>query len=146
MLRPKCASHSACLVIPSVPQQRSMWRVVGFDPDVGLAGFAARLTPARIHHKTSDILGWRAVTAITLCVGSGIGLYFFFYEGGVANQLFVWSASLLIAAWVVLATRRALVALVLISALIVIVDRAGSAKLKAMSMAVHAYDLVFYLS
>ncbi len=123
-----------------------MWRALRFHPSVGWTSFAARLTQARFRHKTADILGRRAVTAITLTVAAGLGLYFHLYEGGLANQLFVWSATLLIAAWIVFAARRVLIATVLIVALIVILDRAGTAKLKAMSMAVHAYDMVFYLT
>ena len=141
----RCSGPGGC-VLPSVVEAALDVACIEVSCKRRLDKFRCATDPARFRRKTADILGRRAVTAITLTVAAGLGLYFHLYEGGLANQLFVWSATLLIAAWIVFAARRVLVAAVLIVALIVILDRAGTAKLKAMSMAVHAYDVVFYLT
>jgi phosphoglycerol transferase MdoB-like AlkP superfamily enzyme len=91
-------------------------------------------------------LGAKSVVVAALLAAVGVGLYFRRWEGGAPNLFFVWSCTLLIAASIVFATRRVLVAAVLVPALIAIVDRAAVAKHKAMDMVVHAYDIVFYLS
>jgi Sulfatase len=75
-----------------------------------------------------------------------VAVYFWKYEGGAANQFFVWSVTLTLAAWLVLAFGRVLVASVLVNALVGIVATIAWAKQQAMDMALHAYDLVFYLS
>jgi hypothetical protein len=72
--------------------------------------------------------------------------YFWKYEGGAANQFFVWSITLTLAAWMVLAFGRILVASVLVNAFIGIVATIAWAKQQAMDMVLHAYDIVFYLS
>jgi phosphoglycerol transferase MdoB-like AlkP superfamily enzyme len=72
--------------------------------------------------------------------------YFWKYEGGAANQFFVFSITLTLAACLVLAFCRVLVASVLVNALVGIVAIIAWAKHQAMDMALHAYDLVFYLS
>jgi sulfatase-like protein len=72
--------------------------------------------------------------------------YFWRYEGGAANQLFVWSITLTLAAGLILVFRRVLVAAVLTNAIIGIVATVAWAKHQAMDMALHAYDVVFYLS
>lgn len=90
-------------------------------------------------------IGWRAAGIIALLATVGVGLYFRRYEGGGPNLFFVWSATLLIAATIVFATGRVLVAAILVPALIAIVDRAAALKHQAMDMVVHAYDIIFYL-
>ncbi len=72
--------------------------------------------------------------------------YFWRYEGGAANRFFVWSVTLTLAAGIVLACRRVLVASVLVNALVGIVAAVAWAKQQAMDMVLHAYDIVFYLS
>ena len=72
--------------------------------------------------------------------------YFWKYEGGAANQFFVWSITLTLAACLMLAFCRVLVASVLVNAIIGIVATVAWAKHRAMDMALHAYDVVFYLS
>jgi len=72
-------------------------------------------------------------------------VYFWFYEGHADNQFFVWSVTLTLGAWLVLASRRVLVASVLVNSLVGIVATMSWAKQQAMDMALHAYDLVFYL-
>ena len=72
--------------------------------------------------------------------------YFWKYEGGAANQFFVWSVTLTLAAWIVLAFRRVLVASVLVNALVGIIATMAWAKYQAVDMVLHAYDFVFYFS
>jgi len=72
--------------------------------------------------------------------------YFWKYEGGAANLFFVSSITLTLAACLVLAFCRVLVAAVLVNAIVGIVATMAWAKHQAMDMALHAYDLVFYLS
>jgi hypothetical protein len=72
--------------------------------------------------------------------------YFWKYEGGAANQFFVLSITLTLAAGLVLAFCRVLVASVLVNATVGIVATVAWAKHQAMDMTLHAYDVVFYLS
>jgi hypothetical protein len=87
---------------------------------------------------------------LSLCAAALLSLptlvYLHYYEGGASNQFFVWSVTLTLGAWIVLAFRRILVASVLVNALVGIVATASWAKQQAMDMALHAYDVVFYLS
>ncbi len=75
-----------------------------------------------------------------------IAVYLRYYEGGASNQFFVWSITLALGAWIVVAFGRLLVASVLVNAFIAIVATVSWAKQQAMDMALHAYDVVFYLS
>ncbi len=63
-----------------------------------------------------------------------------------SNLFFVASITLTLAAWVVLACRRVLVAAVTVTALVGIAAAIAAAKQHAMGMVLHAYDMVFYLS
>ena len=72
--------------------------------------------------------------------------YFWRYEGGAANLFFVSSITLTLAACLMLVFCRVLVASVLVNAIIGIVATVAWAKHQAMDMALHAYDVVFYLS
>src|SRR6516162_1962179 len=87
---------------------------------------------------------------LSLCAAALFSLpmavYLRYYEGGASNQFFVWSITLAVGAWIVLALRRILVASVLVNALVGIVAIVSWAKQQAMDMALHAYDVVFYLS
>jgi Sulfatase len=87
---------------------------------------------------------------LSLCAAALFSLptavYLRYYEGGAFNQFFVWSITLAVGAWIVLALRRILVASVLVNALVGIVAIVSWAKQQAMDMALHAYDIVFYLS
>ena len=67
-------------------------------------------------------------------------------EGGPATIIFAIAAAMTLASLIVLATRRLLIATVVISALITTVAIASMLKLRAVNMVLHAYDLVFYLS
>src|SRR5262249_1731794 len=72
--------------------------------------------------------------------------YFWRYEGGAANLFFVSSVTLTLAACLMLAFCRVLVASVVVNATIGIVATVAWAKHRAMDMALHAYDVVFYFS
>ncbi len=72
--------------------------------------------------------------------------YFWRYEGGAANLFFVSSVTLTLAAGLMLAFGRVLVASVLVNAIVGIVATVAWAKHRAMDMALHAYDVVFYFS
>ena len=72
--------------------------------------------------------------------------YFWKYEGGDADRFFVSSVTLALAACMVLAFRRVLVASVLVNALICIVATVAWAKHQTMGMVLHSYDIIFYLS
>ena len=72
--------------------------------------------------------------------------YFWRHEGSAANLFFVSSVTLALAASMVLVFGRILVASVLTNALVGIVATVAWAKHQAMDMALHAYDIVFYLS
>ncbi len=111
-----------------------------------IAGSAPLGVGERTGGRGTNVLGWRAAGLTSLAAAIGVGAYFYRYEGGAPNLFFVWSATLLIAAAIVLATRRVLVAAVLVPVLIAIIDRTAVAKHKAMDMVVHAYDIFFYLS
>ena len=73
-------------------------------------------------------------------------VYFWKYEGGAANLFFVSSVTLTLAACMVLAFRRVLVASVLVNALVGVAATVAWAKHQTMDMVLHAYDIVFYLS
>jgi hypothetical protein len=72
--------------------------------------------------------------------------YFWRYEGGAANLFFVSSITLTLAACLMLAFGRVLVASVLVNAIVGVVATVAWAKHRAMDMALHAYDVVFYIS
>jgi hypothetical protein len=87
---------------------------------------------------------------LSLCAAALFSLptavYLRYYEGGASNQFFVWSVTLSLGAWIVLALRRILVASILVNAFVGIVATMSWAKQQAVDMALHAYDFVFYLS
>ena len=85
------------------------------------------------------------VYAIAVLGAFGVGRYFYLYEGGWPNQLFVNCVTLMIAAAIVMVTGRLLVAAILVPAIIAIVVEAAAFKREAMDMIVHAYDIFFYL-
>lgn len=116
------------------------------DDSVGVGGHARTgMSRSRVW-AVDGCLGRRSVGLVAVAATVGIGLYFRRWEGGPANLFFVSACTLLVATGIIFATRRPLVAAVLVSAMILIVDRASVAKHKAMDMVVHAYDIIFYLS
>lgn len=118
------------------------------DQTVGpVAGRPAAASAARWRQALAQReIGWLGVGVLTAAVLIGVWLYFRRYEGAWPNQFFVWSATFLVGATIVLLTRRLLVAALFVGAMITIIVQASAAKHKAMDMVVHAYDIIFYLT
>lgn len=118
------------------------------DETAGLLLASPARDGANSPHSTASRrgLGVGAVMALSAAAALAVGTYSYRFEGGAPNQFYVTSANLLSAALVVLATRRVLVAAVLISALAGIIVQAGAVKHKLVEMNVHAYDVFFYLT
>jgi hypothetical protein len=93
---------------------------------------ARRLRPATI---------W-AITGAAAVVLLG---HFCLYEGLPANILFTAATTAGIAAAVVLATRRVLVATAVTFGLVALIVGISRAKLETVGMVLHAYDFIFYL-
>ena len=105
-----------------------------------------RRDPARLLFAPDGTLSRVLVISVAALFTLPTVDYFWKYEGGAANLFFVSSITLTLAAGVVLAFCRVLVASVLVNAIIGIVATVAWAKHQAMDMALHAYDIVFYLS
>jgi len=60
--------------------------------------------------------------------------------------VYVWSTTLLIISTIVLLTRRALVAVLLVTAVVALIRVVAVEKHRKMNMTLHAYDIAFYLS
>jgi phosphoglycerol transferase MdoB-like AlkP superfamily enzyme len=118
------------------------------EHSIGLPGVPARgeqLRPAAAY-----LLGGQALSPATAWLGVGLvstGMTGSFWqdEGEIANILFTLGVTGALVAFLTLLTRRALFASVLVGCLVISIVVAASAKHAAMNMAVHAYDLVFYL-
>ena len=88
----------------------------------------------------------RGVAIALAAMAAGAGLHIWQHEGGTASMVFVVTVSMLVAASIVLITQRVLVAAVLTFAMMAIVVIACAEKVRLMHMAIHAYDIVYYLS
>jgi len=104
------------------------------------------LNPGRLLFAPDGALSRSLIVGVAVLFTLPTVNYFWKYEGGPGNLFFVSSVTLTLAAGVLLAFRRVLVASVLANALVGIVATVAWAKHQAMDMALHAYDLVFYLS
>ncbi len=114
-------------------------------------GVRARVTewrrdPARLLFAPDGTLSRGLVFGVAALFTLPTVDYFWKYEGGAANQFFVVSITLTLAACLMLTFGRVLVASVLVNAIIGIVATVAWAKHRAMDMALHAYDVVFYFS
>lgn len=93
---------------------------------------------------------WRLrPTTIQTIAGATVSIilaYFCQSEGSPSNVLFTAATTLLIAAVVIVATRRILFATALTGCLIALVIGIARAKLETLGMVLHAYDFVFYLT
>src|SRR5258708_4188451 len=105
-----------------------------------------RRDPARWLFEPDGTLSRRLVFGVSALFTLPTVDYFWRYEGGAANLFFVSSVTLTLAAGLMLAFGRVLVASVLVNAIIGIVATVAWAKHRAMDMALHAYDVVFYFS
>ncbi len=88
----------------------------------------------------------KSVVFLWLVLAAGAGWHIWHHEGHSASMWFVASVSAMVAAALVFVTRRALVAAVLTVAMMAIVVLASGEKIRLMHMAIHAYDIVYYLS
>ena len=123
---------------------------------VEITGHVADGVWARVTEWRRDPARWLFASDGTLSQGLVFGVsalftlptvdYFWRYEGGAANLFFVSSVTLTLAAGLMLAFGRVLVASVLVNAIVGIVATVAWAKHRAMDMALHAYDVVFYFS
>jgi phosphoglycerol transferase MdoB-like AlkP superfamily enzyme len=121
---------------PANPVTTRMWtRAAG-----GLRG------PGRLLFAPDGELSRGLVNGAAVLFTLPIADYFWKYEGSPANLFFVSSVTLTLAACAVLVFGRILVASVLVNALVGIVAIVAWAKHQAMDMALHAYDVIFYLS
>lgn len=91
-------------------------------------------------------VGRLGVGVVVLALSAIAGAYFIRHEGNWANIAFVTSATLTVAFSVLLLTRRVLVSAIVVAAMIALVVLASIEKSKLMHMAVHAYDIFYYLS
>ena len=88
----------------------------------------------------------KGVTIALGLISAGAGWHIWHHEGGAASMMFVATVSLLVTAALIVVTRRVLVATVLTIAMMAIVVLASAEKVRLMHMAIHAYDMVYYLS
>jgi phosphoglycerol transferase MdoB-like AlkP superfamily enzyme len=84
-----------------------------------------------------------ASMAVSLC---GLTYYIWRYEAYRHNAVYVSSMTLLIISAIVLVTRRALLAVLLVTAAVAMIRVVAMQKHRKMNMTLHAYDIVFYLS
>ena len=91
-------------------------------------------------------LGTSTVVVALTVMASAAALHIWQHEGNAASMAFVAAVSLFVAALVAFVTRRALVAAVLTVAMMAIVVLASAEKVRLMYMAIHAYDIVYYLT
>jgi hypothetical protein len=84
-----------------------------------------------------------ATMAMSLC---GLAYYIWRFEAYRHNVVYVSSATLLIISAIGLVTRRALLAVLLVTAGVALIRTIAIQKHRKMNMTLHAYDIVFYLS
>ena len=109
------------------------------------AGVSSRVIATRwatrpLFQGLQDASAW----ATAGCLWAGMVAYFWQDEGE-GYFLFTAAVTVALAAMVTLLSRRALFATVLVACVVAMTVAAASAKLAAMNMVVHAYDLFFYL-
>lgn len=90
--------------------------------------------------------GHRGAVAIALLLGALVGRYVYWNEGSGPNILFVAGITALLTCALILITQRLLLSVAVVSSLVAIIVITSTVKVELMHMAVHAYDLVYYLS
>jgi phosphoglycerol transferase MdoB-like AlkP superfamily enzyme len=117
------------------------------DQSVGLLDVPAKRI-ARLVRRCVPRKPVRSATAwlIVSMLAAGLARHFWNDEGEFANILFTVGVTGALASLLVLMTRRALFAGVLVTVFVVLVVAAAAAKRAVMNMVVHAYDLFFYFS
>ena len=130
----------------AVKDPNRLRNAVGFAGGITDAASGWRPTLRRLLFAPDGALSRSVVLCLAGLFTLPTALYFWKYEGGAANLFFVSSVTLTLAACMLLAFRRVLVASVLVNALVGIAATVAWAKHQAMDMVLHAYDIVFYLS
>lgn len=104
-----------------------------------------RLQLPRLYEQTGEI---SRPVSYSLCaiIFAGLAYYHWRYEGWRENIIFASSMTLVfVAGWTFL-TRRLLLSLAIVAALIAMVVVASDVKRRYIEMVLHAYDIVFYLT
>jgi len=119
------------------------------DQTIGLPGAPAK--PGRLRALAARLLPrseLRPATAwaVVAVLAALLMRHFWRDEGEFANILFTLTVTVALVALVMLASRRALFATVVVASLVATIIAAATAKRAVMNMVVHAYDLFFYLS
>lgn len=94
----------------------------------------------------SGALSHGAVYAISAVIAVGLAYYHWHYEGWRENMLFAASVTLAFIAGWTFVTRRLLLSIAIVAALIAMVVIASDVKRRYIEMVLHAYDIVFYLT
>lgn len=98
-----------------------------------------------MHRKPGQLSPSTAFTSIAVLL-CGLACYIWRYEAYRHNVVYVSSTTLFIISMIVLATRRALLAVLLVTALVALIRIIAIQKYRKMNMTLHAYDVVFYLT
>lgn len=104
-----------------------------------------RLQLPRLYEQTGEI---SRPVSYSLCaiIFAGLAYYHWRYEGWRENIIFASSMTLVfVAGWTFL-TRRLLLSLAIVAALVAMVVVASDVKRRYIEMVLHAYDIVFYLT
>jgi phosphoglycerol transferase MdoB-like AlkP superfamily enzyme len=119
------------------------------DQTVGLPARKSRWSRTRalgrkwlLEWELHPASAWAVVGVLSMLLGR----HFWLDEGSLSNILFTAGVTAALVAFVVLLSRRVLFAMVLVSALIVVLVAVAAVKRSIMNMVVHAYDLIFYFS
>src|SRR5262245_33220520 len=118
------------------------------DHSIGLPGAPAKW--GRLRSVAAHAFGGRVLPPATAwlsatLLAAGMAAHFWQDEGEFANVVFTLGVTTALVAFLILLTRRALFATVLVAPLVVLIVAAASTKRAVMNMVVHAYDLFFYL-
>ena len=116
------------------------------DQTAGLRESEQSLSRPQALPEVSRQLRPTTIAAIAIATTGAILAYFWHSEGYPSNVLFTGATTLLIAALLVVGTRRALFATAMTASLVLLVVGIARAKLETLGMVLHAYDFVFYLT
>ncbi len=118
------------------------------DQTAGLSESEARAQRAQIARDLLAARQLRPTTVWSIAGAAVFGLFghFWQYEGALPNILFTAATTLCIAAVIVIATQRVLVATAVSVGLITLIVGISIAKLGTIGMVLHAYDFFFYLT
>ncbi len=83
---------------------------------------------------------------ISALIALGLGVYHWFYEGWRENIIFAASITAALIAAMTFATRRLLMSVATVAAIVAMIVVAADVKRRYIEMVLHAYDVVFYLT